>query len=114
MMNEKHEAWLLGGLGFAKGVGEAFIESRQSTKALVGLGLSIGAYEALCDDGEMISQRFDEWLENPKTRKITEATTLAIGGMLVGHLLNKYEKYGLEKFDGIHQIGQACRKLRNT
>lgn len=71
---------------------------RQSSKAILAGTAGIVAYEAWCDRGEMISERFDEWLEHPIKGTVAVLGTLAIAG----HLINIMP----EGIDVIHQLGR--------
>ena len=78
---------------------------RQGTKAWLAIGAGVLAYEAMCDDGEMLSEVVDDWLEHPVGRYVA---TAAIGATAL-HLVNMLPN----NVDPIHQIGKLKPKRSN-
>lgn len=69
---------------------------RASTIAWLSVPAAIAAYDYLCPKGEQLSERADEWCENPVKRV---AVGLAMGALSL-HLINAIP----EKYDVIHYL----------
>lgn len=76
---------------------------RPSTKAWIGIGLGVAAYDALCPQEEQLSKRFDEWMDKPITRLVS----LIMLGAVAGHLTRAIP----EQIDGIHHTAELCRYI---
>ncbi len=66
---------------------------RASTIAISALGVGITAYELLCADEELITNRTAEWLDNPRTRLLTASFIGATALHLLGRLDSRIDPY---------------------
>ena len=78
---------------------------RPSTWALGIGGAALLAYEAFCPEGELISERCDEWVEHPLKRLALEAGLAAVAL----HLCNRVP----ERWDAIHHIAKLKPRGQN-
>lgn len=105
MNREVAEAWALGGAGAAKGVMEVIIrpelKAHRGWLAVAGL---VTAYELACPPGQTLSEGVDRGIE-----KHPWLVPAVIGGVAL-HLMNAYEKVGMEKLDPIHRFSEFLKK----
>lgn len=75
---------------------------RASTLGWIGVIGGVALYDALCPEGEQLSERADEWLEHPFKRRIVELGMAAVAL----HVCNRIP----EQFDVIHHLASLRRK----
>ena len=73
------------------------------------IGAGVLAYEAFCDDDELISRQFDRWVEH-ENKLVRGATYLSVGATAL-HLLNVFEKT-VPKADPYHYAMKVIRRNR--
>lgn len=78
---------------------------RPSTLAWMAVPVAVAAYDWNCPEGEQMSERCDEWMEDPVRR------ALLIGsiGAVALHLIN----VAPERWDIIHHMASFRRKSPN-
>lgn len=81
---------------------------RPSSIAWGVLGASVIAWEVLCPEGELLSERVDSMLEKPTTR----AAAVAAVGATALHLLNVFDAVGATQLDPYHQVGKLGRYIK--
>lgn len=99
--NETTEAYLLAGLGAAKGLFNVYVipavkEVRPSTLAWGALAIGVIGYDLLSPKGETLSEGFDTFIENHP------ALAWGATALIATHLLNVIP----ESIDPIHRL--AC------
>lgn len=76
---------------------------RPSTVAWAATVGGIALYDALCPNGEQMSERADEWMEHPIKRRLTQ-----IGmGMIALHVCNAIRP----EVDPIHKLASLHRRV---
>lgn len=80
-------------------------EHHPSNKAWIALVAGVAIYDYLAPVGETMSEGFDRYLRHPLGR------IAAIGAVALtsAHLLNVYERFGMEQVDPIHQLAVRFR-----
>lgn len=104
MNSEELTAYALGGVGIIKGVAEVYVaplikELRPSEKAWLGLVAGVTLYDALSRDGETMSERYAQFVD--------DHPVMAWGAVAItaGHLLDIIP----EKIDPIHNLAKLAR-----
>lgn len=78
---------------------------RPSSLAWMGLVGGVVAWDALCPEGETLSERLDPILDHEKKRFAAYAIVGAVGL----HLCNSVP----ERYDGIHHLAKLARRRRD-
>lgn len=75
---------------------------RPADKAWIALGLGVLAWDAVCADGEMLSEA------SARYAKAHPVLAYVVIGSVAAHLVNRIPK----RFDLIHGIGVGMRRLK--
>lgn len=95
MERETAEAYVLGGIGLAKGVLAEYVQPHLNSKrAWLAMGIGIIAYEFTAPDGELLSEGCDRAIERHKL------LTVGAIGYTAAHLSNVLP----ERYDAFHRI----------
>lgn len=102
MNRESVEAHALGAIGAIGGAFKYYVQPELTAKrAWTALGVGIALYELCAPQGELLSEQYDRWLDNDRTRAI------ALGGAVItcAHLINALPP----RVDPLHQITRLGR-----
>lgn len=95
-MKESAETYALAAVGASRGLIEAFKPNVSGKQAWAGIAIGVLAHEVLCGQGETLSEQYDRWLENDRTKYLAIGAVAVVGS----HLLNLIP----ERLDPLHQF----------